>query len=144
MKKILILHTGGTIGSVAARERREVNVSIAKRVLLSRFADSSSPYAPLADGLFEDAAFPYETLSENMALSKWNALLSYFAALDLSRYEGVIVLHGTDTLAYTATLLSLCLSHSPVPIMLVAGARPPSDPLTNANIFDWNSIIFNY
>ena len=132
MKRILLVHTGGTIGSVSAKEQRDVNVSAARRTLLSRFADSASPYASLSEELFEDAAFPYETLSENMTPPKWTALLSYLGALELSRYAGVILLHGTDTLAYTASLLSLCFSDAPVPILLVAGARPPADPLTNA------------
>ncbi len=133
MKKILIVHTGGTIGATPENDRREVNVAVAKKVLFDRFATSASPYASLADTLFEDEKFAYETLSENMTVFKWNKLLAHLSSFDLSAYRGVIVLHGTDTLAYTAVLLSLCLAHSPVPVMLVAGDRPPSDPTGNAN-----------
>ncbi len=133
MKKILIVHTGGTIGSTPEKDHREVNVAVAKKILFDRFASCDSPYASLADTLFEDEKFAYETLSENMTVFKWNKLLSHLSSFDLSAYRGVIVLHGTDTLAYTAALLSLCFGNSPVPVMLVAGDRPPSDPLSNAN-----------
>ncbi len=133
MKKILIVHTGGTIGSVPELDRREVNVTAAKKILFENFAASASPYAALSDALFEDVKFPYETLSENMTVDKWNKLLSHLASFDLSAYRGVILLHGTDTLAYTAALLSLYLSRASVPVMLVAGDRPPNDANSNAN-----------
>ena len=133
MKKILIVHTGGTIGSTPENDQREVNVAVAKKILFDRFALSESPYASLADSLFEDEKFAYETLSENMTLFKWNKLLSHLSAFDLSSYRGVIILHGTDTLPYTASLLSLCLASASVPVMLVAGDKPPSDESSNAN-----------
>lgn len=133
MKKILIVHTGGTIGSVPEHDRREVNVAAAKKLLFENFALSASPYAAMADELFEDVKFPYETLSENMTVYKWNKLLAHLNNFDLSSYSGVILLHGTDTLAYTAALLSLYYAASTVPFMLVAGDRPPSDERSNAN-----------
>ncbi|MBE6568152.1 MAG: hypothetical protein E7657_05805 [Ruminococcaceae bacterium] len=143
MKKILIVHTGGTIGSIPERQCRDVKVAKAKKILFENFAASASPYAALADSLFEDVPPEFETLSENMTVGIWNALLAHLARFDLSAYSGVILLHGTDTLAYTAALLALTQSASPVPIMLVSGNKPPvcADGNANANFAAAVSLI---
>ena len=60
-------------------------------------------------------------------------LIKYINNLELSNYDGIIVLHGTDTLAYTAALLSFAFAKIPVPIFIVSGNRPPHDKLSNAN-----------
>lgn len=46
------------------------------------------------------------------------------------RYDGAVILHGTDTLAYTASALSFLLSPSPVPIV-ITGAQKPLSTLRN-------------
>ena len=133
MKKILVIHTGGTIGSTAEGAQRNVCVDRAKKILFANFSKSDSPCAHLADFLLEEAPPDFETLSENMTVEKWNRLLAHMARFSLDAYQGVIVLHGTDTLAYTAALLSFALSDSPVPVMLVAGDKPPASAESNAN-----------
>ncbi len=55
-----------------------------------------------------------------MTVDAWNGILDIFKSEDLFRYAGVIVLHGTDTLAYTAALLSLALAGIPCPVCLVS------------------------
>ena len=81
MKKILVIHTGGTIGSTAEGARRDVCLNKAKKTLFENFSSSASPHAPLADILFEDVPPSFETLSENMTVDKWNRLLSHIASL---------------------------------------------------------------
>ena len=135
MKKILTVYTGGTICSVANGKMRSLSPKEAPKVLPAVFSQSSSPYAASADLLFEDSAFPEEKmlLSENMTPLAWQTLLDHLGKFSLEDYAGVILLHGTDTLAYTAGLLSFWFAQTPVPFMLVAGNRPPSDPQSNAH-----------
>ncbi|MBQ9964412.1 MAG: asparaginase [Clostridia bacterium] len=134
MKQILTVYTGGTIGCAPQDGQRKLNAAIAKRAIAAHFANSDSVYAKQAADLFVDSHFPAQTLSENMTPQKWNALVAHLRTFDLSQFAGVIVLHGTDTLAYTAAMLSLLFCDTPVPILLVSGNRPPVEESGNANV----------
>lgn len=134
MKPILMLHTGGTIGSVSGDAARALNgetVRQAKRLLVTLFSESDSRYAGCP---FVDAGFPEEltTLSESMDPDRLWAVAAHLRGFDLSAYAGVILLHGTDTLAYSAALFSFLFSGISVPMVLVSGNRPPQDEGSNA------------
>ncbi len=136
MKKILTVYTGGTIGTASIDGQRKLSSGAAKRAIAVNFTNSDSPYAHLGEELFFDSDIDasYRTLSENMTLPKLSRIAEHIMSFDLSKFSGVIVLHGTDALAYTAAFLSLLLCHTPVPVMLVSANRPPMDPETNANV----------
>jgi L-asparaginase len=72
-------------------------------------------------------------LSENMTAARWRELLLHLRGLALESKDGLIVTHGTDTLAYTACLLSLVFSAPQLPIVLVSANRPLSDPASNGS-----------
>lgn len=133
-EKILILHTGGTIGSIhnPEKQQREVHADRAKRILFKHFEESDSVYAPLADELFVDLPLGFETLSENMTLDKLSKIILKLKSVEFEEYKGVIVLHGTDTLAFTAALFSLVFYDIPVPMMLVSAKSPVPEPESNA------------
>lgn len=133
-EKILVLHTGGTIGSVYNPEKnhREVDTKSAKRILFEYFSKSDSEYAQLSDELFVDLPLGFETLSENMTLEKLGKIIAKLRSADLDSYKGVIVLHGTDTLAYTAALFSLVFYDISVPMMLVSAKSPVAFSGSNA------------
>ena len=59
-------------------------------------------------------------------------IISHIRSFDLQSYRGVIILHGTDTLAFSAAVMAFAFSDTPVPIMLVSGNRPPMDERSNA------------
>lgn len=134
MKKILAVYTGGTICSAQSAEKRELSVRTARRVLLAEFSRCGSEYSPLADELLVDSCFPHNecVLSENMTPKKLFAIAEHILSFDLSLYCGVVILHGTDTLAYSASFFSFLLSSLDIPVMLVSGAKPPSEEGTNA------------
>lgn len=131
--KILVVYTGGTICSFLGDHSRELDVDRAKSVIVDNFEGGDSRYASLAGEIFEDSHLSISTLSENMTTVKQNRIIENIREFDLTKYKGVIVLHGTDTLAYTASLLSMVFCDSPAPIMMVSANRPPNDPLSNAN-----------
>lgn len=134
MKNILTVYTGGTICSFAQEEGRSLNVTAAKRIIVDNFIRGGRKGGEtVEEGLFEDSGLEATTLSENMTVAKLDSIIRHIVTFDLDKYAGVIVLHGTDTLAYSTVVLSLLFERAPVPIMLVSANRPPDDPLTNAN-----------
>lgn len=131
MKKLLTVYTGGTIGTVPTEKMRELNAALAKETLAESFAASG-----FADVELCDSGFPKEErlLSENMTLARLESIARHIRSFDEDRYAGIIVFHGTDTLAYTAAFLSFLFCNARIPIMLVSGNKPPSDPTGNANV----------
>lgn len=53
-------------------------------------------------------------------------------------YAGVVIVHGTDTMAYTASALGLLLGALPCPVVLTGAQRPLASPRTDArdNLID--------
>lgn len=129
--KILLLLTGGTICSFGDEQgnRRDVDIQKAKALLLQYFEDSDSP---CAHEKFEVVTI-LNTLSENMTIPKWNELLCFLKNRDLSQYRGIVIAHGTDTLAYTSSLLALALSKVEVPVFLVSSQLPLNQEGANGN-----------
>jgi len=119
MKKILLLHTGGTIGCVLDDGVRALGSDESKSALFNGLSCE-----------IEEIPFYNRTLSENMSMEKLNAIIS--AISKIGECDGLVVLHGTDTLAYTASLLSTVFCATRFPIMLVSGDRPPNDEKSNA------------
>lgn len=132
-KKILLVLTGGTICSFAdERGENDTNTEKAKSQIVFNFRRSDSPYRK-AECIRFESVFPLNVLSENMTPAHWDRLLSVFRSTDPEQYDGVILLHGTDTLAYTAALLSVFLSGYPIPVMLVSSQRSLQDKTANGN-----------
>jgi len=70
-------------------------------------------------------------LSENITPTHWNRLLGALQPVlreCSSAYEGIVITHGTDTLAYTAALLDQRLAGVSLPIVLVSSQLPLQDP----------------
>ncbi len=131
MNKILLILTGGTICSYEnADGKRTTDAESAKYKIISEFRKSDSPF----NNVEFDTVMPLDTLSENMTLQKWNILLDELRKVERDKYKGIIILHGTDTLAYTASLLSLVMSEKNLPVCLVSSHSPVDCEGTNANI----------
>ena len=131
MKKILIVATGGTIGSSLKEGCRRLTPELAKSTLMENYLRDGGT-CRITD--FEDSKFEAKTLSENMTKSKLMKIAEHIRSFELSNYSGVIVLHGTDTLDFTATLFSMLFCATPIPIILVSGNRPPEDKSSNATV----------
>lgn len=131
MKDILLILTGGTICSVENDDgKRQTDAESAQYKIISHFKNSNSPF----NNVNFHPVMPFDTLSENMTFDKWNLLLDELRRVESDRYEGIIILHGTDTLAYTACLLSLVMSEKKLPVCLVSSHSPIDSMGTNANI----------
>lgn len=124
MKNILVILTGGTIGSQIQNDSMDVT--------------NASPYRLLemyrkrygTEECFE-VLQPFSVLSENMTPRLWSMLCRTMCEIDYEKYEGVILAHGSDTLAYTSSLLGMLLGHVPVPVVLTAANYPLEDERSN-------------
>ncbi len=131
MKKILLILVGGTI-CTALNEKGTLSVSQGAGALIKEnFINSDSIFAKdvqieLSDNLF--------ILSENMTVDKWNLIIStYQNCMAKGDYDGVIFAHGTDTLAYSASLFSMLLSDTDIPVFFVSSQQRLDLPTANGN-----------
>ena len=131
MKKLLLILTGGTICSSENSDgRRESDAKSAELKIINNFRQSNSPF----NSVQFETRMPLDILSENMTIDRWDILLDELRATESEKYNGIIILHGTDTLAYTASLLSLVMSEKNLPVCLVSSHSPIDCEGTNANI----------
>lgn len=127
---ILLVLTGGTICSFENEDgEREPNAANARVLIESIFRKSSSIYK---DAEF-DYKIPFDILSENMTPDRWSELTEKLKEYDMNSYRGVIILHGTDTLAYTSAMLSLVLAGLKIPVFLVSSQLPLNEKKANGN-----------
>ena len=124
MKKILLIATGGTIASHAGADGLTPQIS-AQQLL------------KCVPEVFEfcqvDAVQPYNIDSTNVTPAHW-LLLAKIIRENYDNYDGFVVCHGTDTMAYTAAMLSYLIQHSPKPIVLTGSQQPIDKEDTDARI----------
>ncbi len=65
----------------------------------------------------------FSLLSEDMTPQHWQVIAKEVEAEVKKGVEGVILMHGTDTMGYTAAALSFMLQNLPVPVVLVGSQR---------------------
>ncbi len=118
MKNILIIYTGGTIGMV-----RTKNGYAPERGYFCSALDAipalHSPEMPHWE-LYEMTPL---LDSSNMTVKEWNKIAELVAD-NYEKYDGFVVLHGTDTMAYTASALSFMLENLGKPIVLTGSQIP--------------------
>ncbi|MBQ9534305.1 MAG: asparaginase [Clostridia bacterium] len=121
MKKILMLTTGGTIASVPSEEGLR---PLGSEEILAHIGGA---YAGC-----ELTAREILTLdSSNIQPEEWKLIAAeIYAGFD--GYDGIVVTHGTDTMAYTASMTSFMLQNPPVPVVFTGSQLPISHPLTDA------------
>ncbi len=124
MKKILVILTGGTIGSRVESNLIDVNPAAAYR-LLSLYNEK---YA--GDDMFE-VIQPLNILSENITPKEWTILCDTLSKIECDKYQGIIITHGSDTLAYTSALVGLLYHHLPIPVVLIASNYALDNPRSN-------------
>lgn len=122
MKKVLILATGGTIASVPGKAGLAPDE--APKGLLDILEGFRGFYdIELRSILNMD--------SSNIQAEEWGIIAGeVFAALP--HYDGVVITHGTDTMAYTASMLSFMLQDPGKPIVLTGSQIPAGLPLSDA------------
>lgn len=126
MKNILVVYTGGTIGSVATEGSIDTSESTPFK-LIQLFQQHYENHAQI----HFDAILPLQILSENLAPRAWQILIAAIEASRPAQYDGIIITHGTDTLAYTACALSFYFNAIQIPMLLVSSDYPLDHPKAN-------------
>ena len=112
MKHILLIATGGTIASKPTREG------------LTPVIDSGEllEFIPEAADICRITAEQVCNLdSSNVHAAHWLAMAAHIEK-NFDEYDGFVITHGTDTMAYTAAALSYLIQYSPKPV-LITGAQ---------------------
>ncbi len=123
---ITTIFTGGTIGSAVSGTHISLDDS-------SRFALIDGYRRQHGDEVTFFTRSPYTILSENLSADAINALLDAVAEEEAGDSDGIVVTHGTDTLAYTAAALALRFPKPRCPIIVVSANYPLDDPRTNGH-----------
>jgi len=127
MKKVLLLTTGGTISAKAGDDG--LRPLLASEELLRYMSELHQHYIIEALDLFN-------LDSSNIQAEEWQAIArAVFDALD--SFDGIVITHGTDTMAYTASMLSFMLYNLKKPVVLTGSQVPIDHLLTDArnNLF---------
>lgn len=115
--KVLLLYTGGTIGMdknphTGALEPLDFNHLLNKIPEMQHIETAIDVYQ------FED---PID--SSDMSPKTWVKLVQIIAS-SYEQYDGFVILHGTDTMAYTASALSFMLENLTKPVILTGSQLP--------------------
>ena len=124
--KILVIFTGGTIGS--AQKNDTISLQSSTKYTLLENYKSSFPN----DIMFEHIS-PYNVLSENLSAIEITKLVSTVCENVGKDYDGIIVTHGTDTIQYSASALHYALGVDTVPVVLVSSNYPLEDMRSNGH-----------
>lgn len=120
-KKVLIINTGGTIGM------RRTDKGYAPEpgflaAAIADLADMKNPEAPLWE-LYEMSPL---LDSSDVSVNEWNDIARVIFR-NYASYDGFVVLHGTDTMAYTAAALSFIFKGLDKPVVLTGSQIPLSE-----------------
>ena len=131
-KKILLIATGGTIASHLGKEGLIPEIQ----------ADALLKCVPEIFEFCEaDAVQIYNIDSTNVTPKHWK-LLAQTIKDNYERYDGFVVCHGTDTMSYTAAMLSYLVQHSPKPIVLTGSQQPIDKEDTDGRINLRDSFLY--
>ena len=122
MKKILIIYTGGTFGMSENLEIPDLSSGELKKRLEAAIPEMKQMARCSVEILFN-------TDSCQMGIPHWLEMAELIRKR-AAGYDGAVILHGTDTLAYTASALSFLLAPAPFPVV-ITGAQKPLSTLRN-------------
>ena len=128
MKKILLIATGGTIASKYTEQGLSPQIS----------ANELLEYVPAAREFCTiDTEAPFSLDSTNVCAKHWAALAELIEK-KYEYYDGFVICHGTDTMAYTAAALSYLIQNNRKPVVVTGAQKPIDLAITDArsNLLD--------
>lgn len=132
MKKILLISTGGTIASISSNEGLVPKINSKKLLEYLNFANID---------------FDVETInlfnidSTDITSYHWLKIKDTIKE-NYNKYDGFVITHGTDTMAYTASALSYLIQNSKKPIVLTGSQKSINLDITDAKNNLLNSLIY--
>nr|WP_315133459.1 asparaginase [uncultured Flavobacterium sp.] len=123
--KILLIYTGGTIGM-----KKDFETGALKAFNFSKLLQRI-PELKLLDCEIETISFEKPIDSSNMNPEKWADIATIIEDNYIS-YDGFVVLHGSDTMSYSASALSFMLENLSKPVIFTGSQLPIGDLRTDA------------
>ncbi|HEX8563721.1 MAG TPA: asparaginase [Flavobacterium sp.] len=123
--KILLIYTGGTIGMVKDFETGALKVFNFNKLL------QNIPELKLLDCEIETISFENPIDSSNMDPAKWVQIADVIEG-NYTKFDGFVVLHGSDTMSYSASALSFMLENLEKPVVFTGSQLPIGDLRTDA------------
>lgn len=117
MKNILVIYTGGTIGMV------KDSVSGALRPFDMKKIYEVLPVLRKINCNIDTYQFDPIIDSSDMRPEVWLKIAAYIK-LRYNQYDGFVILHGTDTMSYTASALSFLLKNLSKPVIITGSQLP--------------------
>ena len=134
LPKISILGTGGTIASRIDYKTGAVNPAFSAEELYSIIPELSD-YANINTELISNIA------SEQMNPDDWKNIAEKVIEKINDGNQGIVIGHGTDTMAYTSAALSFALMNCPVPVIITGAQRSTDRPSSDASLNMISSVI---
>lgn len=121
-KKILIMNTGGTLSSVMHSNGLSPGLKT-KDIQEQLHIVSPGINLELQDIMSLDSA--------NVLPQHWQMLARRIAEVWMD-YDGIVIIHGTDTMAYTSSMLSFMLQNISIPVVITGSQLSMTDSVTDA------------
>ena len=131
-KKILLIATGGTIASHKGSEGLIPEISAPE---LLKCVPEILEFCDV------EAVQPYNIDSTNVTPTHW-VLLAKTIQENYEKFDGFVICHGTDTMSYTASMLSYLVQNSPKPIVLTGSQQPIDKEDTDGRINLRDSFLY--
>lgn len=124
-RKVLLIYTGGTIGMEKNYETGSLQAfdfgNIFKKIPEMKLLECEVSVHPFKNPLD----------SSDMGPNEWKLIANYIGK-NYDKYDGFLILHGTDTMSYTASALSFMLKNLRKPVILTGSQLPIGDLRTDA------------
>ncbi len=121
-KKLLIITTGGTLACV--QDDKGLLPGLSGKEILSHISHIT--------GLYEvDFLELFQLDSANIQPAHWQEIARTIYE-NCTKYQGMVIFHGTDTMAYTASALSFMLPNLPIPVVITGSQLSILNPLADA------------
>jgi L-asparaginase len=122
---ILLIYTGGTIGMM-----KDFATGALKAFDFDQLLDKIPELTQLACQI-ETMSFASPIDSSNMAIDKW-VQLAQLIQDHYEQFDGFVILHGSDTMSYSASALSFMLENLSKPVVFTGSQLPIGDLRTDA------------
>ncbi len=122
--RILIVYTGGTIGMIENPSTKALEPFDFSHLM------ENVPKIKMLDYEIDNIQFNPPIDSANMNVEHWRSMVSSIAE-NYDKYDGFVVLHGTDTMAYTASALSFMLQNLDKPVIITGSQLPIGEVRTD-------------
>ena len=122
---IMLIYTGGTLGMVRAKKDNTLVPFDFSQIL------DSIPELKLYNLKIDVVSFNQLIDSSNVQPAHWIALATLIEE-NYAQYDGFVIIHGTDTMAFSASALSFLLEGLNKPVIFTGAQLPIGDPRTDA------------